>query len=148
LAEEAGAAWTWFRVFYPYGEGEHHGRMPSALMRKLAAGEELELKTPDSVKDYIHVKDAAEAMLAALECKLAGPVNIGTGTGLRIMDLALAIARCCGSDAGLVRRAPTPAEDPFPVTVADTAKLRSTGWRPSIGLEAGLARLQASLRQD
>ena len=144
LSEAAGTAWTWFRVFYPYGEGEHPDRMPSVLMRKLAAGEELELKTPDSVKDYIHVADAAGAMLAALEYKLTGPVNIGTGTGLRIMDLALAIARCCGSDARLVRSAATPAADPFPITVANTSKLFASGWRPRVELEAGLARLRDS----
>ena len=144
-ADETGARWSWFRIFYPYGEGEHPERMPSALIRKLLGGETLALKTPDSVKDYIHVTDACRAILSALESGLVGPVNIGTGTGVRIIDLARAIARCCGCDPALVTRAVPLGEDSFPITVADISKLRNaTGWNPAISLEEGLRRLLES----
>ncbi|OAI57039.1 hypothetical protein AYO49_03020 [Verrucomicrobiaceae bacterium SCGC AG-212-N21] len=145
IAAQHGVTSTWGRVFYPYGEGEHRDRMPSALMRKVAAGETLELKTPDSVKDYIHVQDAAAALLAIIEKRLPGAVNIGTGQGVRILDLARDIARVCGGREGQVRRSPTPAEDPFPITVANVSKLRSTGWLPRVGLAEGLERLHVSL---
>jgi len=145
LAEEAGTGWSWLRVFYPYGEGEHRDRLPSTLMRRVAAGETLELKTPDSIKDYIHAHDVARAMLVALEQRLVGPVNIGTGQGMRIEELARAIVRCCGGDMAQVRRAAEPASDPFPVCVADTQKLRAANWRPRITMEEGLARLWESL---
>lgn len=145
IAARCGTAWSWLRVFYPYGEGEAAGRLPSILMRAALAGQKLELRTPDSVKDYIHVEDAASAMLSVLEHGLSGPVNIGTGEGLRILDLAGHILRSLGADPALAVAAAVPAHDPFPITVADTTRLRSTGWMPEVSLHEGLARLGAAL---
>lgn len=148
LAATEDISWSWFRVFYPYGEGEHPDRMPSALLRKFCAGEAVELKTPDSVKDYIHITDVARGMLAALEGRITGPVNIGTGNGVRIMELARMLARCCDCDAALVTKAEKLTMDPFPTTVADITKLQANGWRPSIALEDGIQRLWKSLKRE
>jgi nucleoside-diphosphate-sugar epimerase len=145
LADAAQVDWSWFRVFYPFGEGENPERMPSWLMRKLSGGEAVELKTPDSVKDYVHIDDVAAGLLLALEKRVPGAVNIGSGEGVRILDLAREIARIVGADPALVSRANPPSLDPFPVTVADMAKLRSAGWSRRVSLVEGLQRLRASL---
>ncbi len=144
-ATHAGVNWSWQRVFYPYGEGEAPGRLPSILMRAALTGQRLELKTPDSVKDYIHVDDAASALLSVLEHGLQGPVNLGTGEGVRIMHLASQILRSLGVDESMAVAANPPASDPFPVTVARTERLRSTGWSPQVSLEEGIDRLKQSL---
>jgi dTDP-6-deoxy-L-talose 4-dehydrogenase (NAD+) len=141
LAAKHALPWTWFRIFYCYGEGEHPDRIASWLMRKLASRESVEVKTPDSVKDYIHVTDVAAAMLWSLEKGLQGPVNVGGGRGVRILDLAREIARTVGTEASLVSGANPPAPDPFPTTVADISKLRDSGWQPKISLTAGLDRM-------
>lgn len=145
ISLEARTSWSWLRLFYPYGAGEHPRRMPSSLIRKLTAGDTVELKTPDSVKDYIHVTDAAEAILTVLEHQLTGPVNIGTGTGIRILELANAIAQVCGIDKKMIKSAHPPAADPFPFTVAGTKKLQGAGWRPAVELNTGLESLRQSL---
>jgi len=144
-AEGAGVCWTWFRPFYPYGEGEHPDRMPSMIVRRLGLGQSVELKTPDSIKDYIHVSDVASAMVAALEHPLTGAVNIATGTGIQILELAKMVAKHCGCKPERVSRAVSLHHDEFPITVADISKLRETGWSPRITLEQGLARLFGSL---
>jgi nucleoside-diphosphate-sugar epimerase len=141
LATEHGIPWTWFRIFYCYGEGEHRDRIASWIMRKLAAGEPVEVKTPDSVKDYIHVDDVASAMLWCLEKGMEGPVNVGTGRGIRILDLARTIAETVGADPSLVSGANPPSPDAFPTTVADISKLTGTGWSPQILLATGLERM-------
>jgi dTDP-6-deoxy-L-talose 4-dehydrogenase (NAD+) len=141
LADQAGIAWSWARIFYPYGEGEHGDRLPSRLIRQLSAGETLSLRTPDSIKDYIHVDDVASALLQVAERRVVGAVNIGTGVGVRIEDLAQLIADILERDKSLVLASPTPQADPFPVTVAETTKLRATGWQPTIDLGTGLRRL-------
>lgn len=146
LASEHGIPWTWFRIFYCYGEGEHRDRIASWIMRKLAAGEAVEVKTPDSVKDYIHVDDVASAMLWCLEKGIEGPVNVGTGRGIRILDLARTIAETVGADPSLVSGANPPSPDAFPTTVADMSKLTGTGWKPQIPLATGLGRMWQTLR--
>lgn len=148
ISSEARTTWSWFRLFYPYGQGEHHHRLPTALILKLLKGEPVELKTPSSVKDYIHVSDAAEAILTGLECRLPGAINIGTGTGVKILDLADTIAAIAGVDPKLITQATPPAIDGFPVTVADTKKIQSTGWNPRIRLAVGLEQLMQSLQSQ
>ena len=148
LATEHGVPWTWFRIFYCYGEGEHPDRIASWIMRKLSSGESVEVKTPDSVKDYVHVDDVASAMLWSLEKGLEGPVNVACGSGVRILDLARQIARTVGADPSLVSGANPPTPDPFPMTIADVSKLRDSGWQPSISLSSGLERMWQTLRSS
>lgn len=145
IADTAGAKWSWARIFYPYGPGEHPGRMPTSLFRKLKAGERVELKTPGSVKDYIFIDDLASGLLSMLESGLAGAVNLGSGEGIAIRDLAAEIADIAGAPRDLIAEADPPAVDPFPVTVADIAGLKSTGWRPRYSLREGLERLSSAL---
>lgn len=147
LLEESGEGTrSWFRVFYPYGVDEHPGRFTTHVIRQLSAGKTVELKTPQSVKDYIYITDVAEAMLAALEHRLPGAVNIGAGVGVNILDLAQTLARSCEVSPDLVRRAEFPAEDPFPVTISDIGRIQSLGWNPKVSLAEGLERLRFSLR--
>ncbi|RBP36665.1 nucleoside-diphosphate-sugar epimerase [Roseimicrobium gellanilyticum] len=141
LATEKGIPWSWFRIFYCYGEGEHPNRIVSWIMSKLASGEAVEVKTPDSVKDYIHVNDVASAMLWSIEKGIEGPINVGTGHGIRILDLTRMIATTVGADPSLVSGANPPAPDAFPITVADMTKLTSSGWSPHIPLTTGLERM-------
>jgi dTDP-6-deoxy-L-talose 4-dehydrogenase (NAD+) len=144
-ATKRGAPWTWFRLFYPYGAGEHEKRLPSDLIRHLQQGKPLSLKTPHSVKDYVYISDVAEAICRVLESKVTGAVNLGSGRGVSIDDLAHTIVRLVGRDPSLIRHDEVPAPDASPFAVADTSKVRSTGWTPSTSLEDGLRRLLGSL---
>jgi len=132
---------SWFRVFYPYGPGEHSGRICSSLIAQLSTGKCLALRTPHSVKDYIFIDDVALAMCLALESKLPGAINIGTGLGVSIQDLATRIAELLRVDRNLVCYAKELASDPTPNVIADSQLLRSIGWAPKTGLDEGLLRL-------
>lgn len=144
-AGDSGVAWSWFRVFNAYGEGEDAARMTSSLMRRLAAGTPVSVRTPGSLRDYIHAEDVAEGMLASLESGLTGITNIGTGDGVRVLDLARQIAVTVGADPGLVTPQDPPDEDLMPCAIADSSRLRSTGWVPRLRLENGLQRLWQSI---
>lgn len=137
--------WSWLRVFYPYGPGEHPGRITTGFLRALAAGEPVALRTPHSVKDFVFVTDLARALCGVLEARLQGPVNIGTGTGTSIRAVAETCAGVLGLPDDRVREADALAEDPRPFVVADATRLRSTGWRPEVGLEEGVTRLAGAL---
>ena len=145
LAVDAGALWTWFRIFYAYGEGEHQDRLSVSIVRKLASDQAVELRTPDSVNDYLYVDDVASAMLCAIEKSLEGPVNVGSGTGIKIIDFARQAARVLNVSPDLIQKASPATHDPFPTTVADIAKLRGIGWTPGATLEEGLRKLISSV---
>jgi dTDP-6-deoxy-L-talose 4-dehydrogenase (NAD+) len=136
---------AWLRIFYPYGPGEHPSRLPSLVMQRLAAGVPVELRTPDSIKDYIYVDDLAACISAVLESPLTGPINAGTGTGIRIEDMALAAAEVLQVAPSLVTRADPTTVDPWPVQIAHPVRLLEIDWKPNISLKTGLARLARSL---
>jgi dTDP-6-deoxy-L-talose 4-dehydrogenase (NAD+) len=146
-ALESKTAWSWFRVFYPYGPGEHPSRICSSLISQLSAGKSLALRTPHSVKDYVFVDDVARAMCLALESKMPGAINIGTGLGVSIQDLATRIAELLQVDTKLICHANELAFDPTPAVIADSELLRSTGWEPTTSLDDGLLRLIHFLRE-
>lgn len=136
----------WGRVFYPYGPGEHPARLCTALARKVLAGEPILLKTPGSTKDYIFIDDLAAAILAVLEHGLSGAVNLGTGQGTPVRDLARTLARLLGREE-LVTESDDPVRDSLYHVVADTSRLRvDSGWTPAYDLPAGLRTLFATLK--
>jgi len=137
---EHGYSLCWARVFYPYGPGEHPSRLCSSIIARLSKGEEILLRTPGSVKDYIYIDDLAAAILAVLEHRFEGTINLGTGSGVSVESLARQLGGLLGKPQ-LIRVAASPVADPFPCVVADNRKLKSLGWRSAVSCEEGLKRL-------
>ncbi len=88
-------------------------------------------------REFLHVDDLAEGILHVL--RLDDPpdwVNIGYGEDLPIGELAQLIAKTVGYEGKLVFDFSKP--DGIPRKLMDNTLLQSTGWKPSIDLEAGL----------
>ncbi len=136
---------AWGRVFYPYGAGEPPQKLCSAMASKLLRGERVELRTPWSEKDYIHISDLAGAICLVLNQGFTGPINLGTGRGVRVFDLVRTIARAAGVDEsriGISEDATATADH----AVADITALRGLGFEPQVTLDDGLKQLVDSLR--
>jgi UDP-glucose-4-epimerase GalE len=91
--------------------------------------------TPDGtcIRDYVHVRDLAEAHIVAVESLLnGGPsdrFNVGTGVGHSIREVIAAVEAVTGQKVPYVM-GPRREGDP-PALVADSGKLqRSLGWKP------------------
>ena len=95
-AERKSFQLCWARIFYAYGVGEDPTRLCTSLIRRFCRNEPLILKTPRSTKDYIYIDDAADALMLVLEKKFEGAVNLGTGVGTTIYDLAQSVAKMLG----------------------------------------------------
>ena len=143
-ARVAGARLAWARIFQPYGAGEPAARLCSTVVRRLIVGERLTLDTPSAVRDWIHVDDVAAALLCLVEERVDTVVNVGSGVGRTVEDVALTIAELLGR-RDLVAIAAA-AADAFGPLVADPARLRGLGWKPRVELAVGLATLIEELR--
>jgi dTDP-6-deoxy-L-talose 4-dehydrogenase (NAD+) len=134
---------SWARLFYPYGVGEDPARLCTSTILKLRHGERVELRTPHSVKDYIYIDDVARALHVLIEKRYDGAVNLGTGQGVSVGQIAATIARLVGRPDLLAFGAGCEAapRDAFDHVVADSSRLRSLGWRPETTLETGLQQL-------
>lgn len=145
IAKNAGITSSWLRVFYPYGPGEHPDRFPSLIMARLSGGGKIELKTPNSRKDYVEVGDAVDGVITVIEKQAAGIFNIGSGKAIRIVDLATKIAMLVGAPKSGIAIGDPCCVDLYPLTVADTSRLRSLGWSVKTSLRSGIRELWNSL---
>ena len=93
-----------------------------------------------STKDYVYIDDLGEALLTVIEREVTGPINLGTGSGIAVRDIARTLAELAGKP-DMVEEANPPAHDPLGWVVADASRLRALGWKPRHNLEEGLRKL-------
>jgi dTDP-L-rhamnose 4-epimerase len=92
-------------------------------------------------RDFCFVEDVARANLIAVTTDVLDgrAVNVGTGRGTSILDLAHVIADELGLECEPVIRGEfRPGE--IRRLVADSGRMRSTGWAPQVTLEDGVRR--------
>ena len=93
------------------------------------------------VREFLYVDDLAEACLFLMNSKgplPRSPINIGTGRGVSIRQLAEAIAEVVGFRGSLAFDAAKP--DGAPEKVLDSLRMRSLGWTSRTSLADGLKR--------
>lgn len=141
-AQRCSVSTCWARVFYPYGPGEHPSRLCSSIVSQLRNGQEVFIKTPNSTKDYIFIDDLARALLKVVESKIMGPVNIGTGVGVTVREVAQIISKLLDR-VDLVKYGD--GVDPLGFVVADVERLRGLGWAPEYDMARGIKTLMSNL---
>jgi GDP-L-fucose synthase len=96
--------------------------------------------TGEASREFLFVTDAAEAVVRAAESIDAPvPINLGTGSEIRIRDLVKRIAAHCGFD-GAIEWDPTK-PDGQPRRCLDVQRAQAMlGWRASTELSDGLRR--------
>jgi UDP-glucose 4-epimerase len=160
LRDVASANPTWkiacLRYFNPVGAhesgliGERPAGIPNNLtpyIARVAAGQLQELHvfgddypTPDGsgVRDYIHVMDLAEGHAAALDWLVEHPgwhaVNLGTGRGYSVLEMAAAFAKTSGKPVPY-RIAPRRPGDVATCYANPEKAMREFGWQAKRSLE-------------
>lgn len=127
------------RLFSVFGESQRRLLVWELYRRLAGAGGDAWLEgTGRETRDYLHVEDAAAAMLGAAEALAAAPdpagltiVNVASGEETRVLDLAEAVRALVAPGKEVRCRGVARAGDP-PRWRADTALLRALapGWRP------------------
>ena len=87
------------KYFTLYGEYDSHdyGAVPYAI-RGFMTGEPVVCKAPNSIRDYVYVKDAALATLRLLESDYYGVVNISSGLPKTMRSVFTAVAELIGRE--------------------------------------------------
>lgn len=132
-------SFAWARLFFLYGPGEGATRLVPAVSRALARGEPAACTRGAIRRDFMDVRDAAEALVELTLSGVTGPVNIATGHATSIADIALALGALAGRP-DLIRLGAYPDRpgEP-PLIAADVTRLGlEVGHRTSRALETGL----------
>lgn len=138
--EGTGLSWAWGRVFNPYGPGEPAGKLVGSVINALARGEPARCSAGTQVRDYLHVEDVANAFFRLLISDVLGGVNIGSGIGTSVGEVAKKLGELAGRpDLIRLGELPTRADEPLRV-VADVRRLTAeVGWRPRFDIRSGVA---------
>jgi GDP-L-fucose synthase len=131
-----------------YGPGEHfhpdRSHALAALIRKFyeaarnSVPEVVLWGTGRAIREWTYVEDAAEGMIRAAEVySEAAPLNIATGQGNSISELAEIVREVVGYRGAIVYDSSKP--DGALCKVADISKMRDVlHWQPSTSLREGI----------
>jgi nucleoside-diphosphate-sugar epimerase len=130
---------AWPRLFFLYGPREHPARLVPSVVNALLAGQPAECTAGTQQRDFLHVEDAAAALVQLALSDVTGPVNIGSGEAVTVKTVVETIADIVGRpDLLRLGAKPMPPTEP-PLLVADVGRLRTeVKWAPRIGLRQGL----------
>jgi nucleoside-diphosphate-sugar epimerase len=131
------------RIFSAYGPWEDPCRIASTVMAACRRGVSAHVTAGDQPRDFIYVDDVVQLLrLAADEQRVHGQVlHAGTGRRQTVRDMIETVARRCGAPPPIFGAQSQRPDEPavWQASIERTTAL--TGWRPSIGLDEGVARM-------
>jgi len=134
-----------FRYFNAAGAsekfGEHHRiethLIPNVLFAALGRKSQCEIygtdyPTPDGtcIRDYIHIKDLAQAHRLGLQPGKTGFYNLGNGDGYSVREVIQTCEKITGKKITVVEKPRRPGDPPRLVASAEKA-VSELGWKPN-----------------
>lgn len=135
------------RPFNTYGPRQSaRAVIPTIVSQVLAGGDTLRLGSLDPIRDLTYVGDTVRGFLRAgiAEQAVGQVINLGTGQGISIGELAQAILQIAGRKLAIVADADRvrPPASEVRLLIAKTERARDLlGWEPEVPLAEGLKRV-------
>jgi GDP-L-fucose synthase len=123
-------------VYGPYDNFDPKNSMvvPS-LIRKAAENDIIEVwGDGSSIRDFVHAKDVARGMIFAVENKITKPLNIGSGSGVSIKQLAEIVAEYFGKEIKWLTDKPSGDAK----RIFSMERARSYGFENEVSLKEGV----------
>jgi dTDP-6-deoxy-L-talose 4-dehydrogenase (NAD+) len=120
----AGIDFSWARLFYLFGEGEHPARLFPLLHRKMSSGEPITLSSGDKIRDFLDVAVAGRLIATLAETGQTGVANICSGEPITLRAVAERIADLYGR-RDLLEFGPAAVHPRDPAAVAGVCNVRT-----------------------
>jgi UDP-glucose 4-epimerase len=127
------------RLTNVYGPGmQAKDSIVARLMRAVRLEREFEIYGDGrQVRDYVHVSDVIGAVRLGLDREdWSGPVVIGSGTSLSVLEVVDTVRSVTGASLG-VRHGPARAGE-MPAVIVDPSRALAGGWKPRFGFAEGV----------
>ncbi len=89
-----------------------------------------------NIRDILHARDCADAMLMMMEKGINEPVNVGCGSGVSVKEVAEIVVKTIDPSIKIVWDTSKPTGDKK--RIMDISRAKSHGWQPKISLEEGI----------
>lgn len=143
-ALRGGARVIWTRSFNHVGPGQGVEAPVPSWAKQIAEAETagsgvLRTGQLEVVRDFLDVRDVADAYLELVASSAEGVINVCSGVGVRLRDVADAMVGLSGASIAVEQDPALERPVDPPHVVGDPSRLRElTGWTPSIDLERSL----------
>ncbi len=139
FSAQCGLSSAWGRIFFLYGPHEHKARLVPSVTCSLLQEKQALCTHGAQIRDFLYIKDAADAFVALLDGTVTGAVNIASGRPLRVEDIVFRIGEKLGRNELIQLGAvETDINEPY-LILADTTRLRQeVSWVPRYDLDQGL----------
>jgi len=127
------------RLTNVYGPGmQAKDSIVARLMRAIRLGRTFEIYGDGrQVRDYVHVSDViAAAKLGLVDEDWKGPIVIGSGTSLSVLEVVDAVREVTGASFEVIHGPARAGE--MPAVIVDPSRAHAAGWSPRFDLESGL----------
>ena len=124
-----------------YGEYDEFGEESTVIASLVKKGYHDDLLsvwgdgTP--IRDFIHAEDVARGILMSYENQITEPINLGSGDGVRIKDIASIVATHYGKEIEYDTTKPNGDNK----RLMDMTRANSYGFYPEVDLETGIKRV-------
>ena len=148
FADHAGLDMFYLRIASLYGAGDDPDKFLMAALRNLKHGNGFKMSGGAQVREWLHIDDAVEALLLSLEQRPHGvqTVNIGTGQGMTLLQVAQLLCGSLGVDTDqlLPYALPYRHNEVHHLVMDVQAQRQILGFQPSRSITHGVRALVAS----
>ena len=137
------------RLSNVYGPGSiHKGSVVAAFFKRILCDQELVVYgNGRQVRDFLHVDDVCQGIVAALQSQFVGPLHLGSGGPTSVNDLIEAMRRIVAPKSIAISYRPARRGE-LDATYSDISRARrELGFGPSITLADGLTSTWAWFKQ-
>jgi len=148
MAAAEGRSFAWLRLFSSYGCDDDPSWLIPYMVHSLLHGQRPSVTAAEQLWDYIHVDDAARAVVAAMDARAAGVFNLGSGRAVPLRKVMETVRDLIDPalEIGFGEQPYRP--DQVMHLEADISALSGrTGWVPAVTLEQGLREVVAWHRE-
>ncbi|WP_092600456.1 NAD-dependent epimerase/dehydratase family protein [Actinopolyspora xinjiangensis] len=134
-----GIATTALRFTNIYGPGMgHKDSFVPRLMRAALAGEGVEVYGDGSQsRDFVHIDDVVQAVMASWDKQYSGTAVIGSGSSISVMELIESVRAATGRELPVTHVSAKNGEMPAVIVEIEKAR-RELGYTPNVRLTEGL----------
>jgi UDP-glucuronate decarboxylase len=149
LTEKFGVSYGWGRIFFPFGKKEPADKLIPSITDSLLNNRRAEILRGNLARDFMYIEDVAEAFVAFLESDVGGSVNIATGEGVLVSEVAKIIAEILGKPELLhFQHSDVPLNEPLKI-VADVSRLKNeVKWRKDFNIKESLEKSVGWYKRD
>jgi len=135
-----------FTNVYGPGMAEKDSFVPR-LMRAARDGHGVQVYGDGSMlRDLVHVDDIVDGIFAAWQHQVTGPLILGAGASVTIMDMIAAARAVTGADLPVEHVPAKPGE--MPAVIVDISAARALGYKPQHDLKSGLGTVWPEFAED